>query len=92
MFGSRMKSPAAAALEIESQLLNRWGIDETCLKRAEKYGEGTRRVARVRPEAVRCERDGADLVLHFSLPKGSYATVLLEELTKTRGLALSLDT
>lgn len=91
MFGSRMKSPEAAALTLETELLERWGIDAACLKRAEKYGEGTRRPARVRPEAVHCERIQDDLLLSFELPKGAYATVLVEELTKTRGLALNLD-
>jgi tRNA pseudouridine13 synthase len=91
MFGSRMKSPDATALTLEAELLERWGVDAACLKRAEKYGEGTRRAARVRPEAVHCERIQDDLLLSFELPKGAYATVLVEELTKTRGLGLSLD-
>lgn len=91
MFGSRMKSPEADALTLEAEVLDRWGIDAACLKRAEKYGEGTRRPARVRPEGVHCERIGGDLSLAFDLPKGSYATVLVEELTKTRGLQLTLD-
>lgn len=91
MFGSRMKSPEADALTLEAEVLERWGIDAACLKRAEKYGEGTRRAARVRPESVQCERIQDDLQLSFDLPKGSYATVLVEELTKTRGLQLSLD-
>ena len=92
MFGSRMKSPAASALELETELLERWGIDAACLKRAEKYGEGTRRAARVRPESPRCERVEGDVWLSFGLPKGAYATVLVEELTKSRGLGLALDT
>ncbi|HKO91385.1 MAG TPA: tRNA pseudouridine(13) synthase TruD, partial [Polyangiaceae bacterium] len=62
-----------------------------CLKRAERYGEGTRRAARVRPESVRCERVDGDVWLNFALPKGAYATVLVEELTKTRGPGLRLD-
>ena len=86
-----MKSPAAAALALETELLARWGVDQACLARAERFGEGTRRVARVRPSDVHCAREGDDLLLEFGLPKGSYATVLVEELTKTRGLALSED-
>ncbi|HEX6241670.1 MAG TPA: tRNA pseudouridine(13) synthase TruD, partial [Polyangiales bacterium] len=91
MFGSRMKSPTDTPLALESELLARWGVDGACLKRAEKYGEGTRRAARVRPLGAHCERIETDLLLRFELPKGSYATVLVEELTKTRGLALASD-
>jgi tRNA pseudouridine13 synthase len=91
MFGARMKSPESVALALESEVLARWGIDDSCLARAQKFGEGTRRVLRVRPERVGCTRQGADLILEFDLPKGSYATVLVEELSKTRGLLLSGD-
>jgi tRNA pseudouridine13 synthase len=91
MFGSRMKAPEAAALALEDSVLARWGVTPEQLARAAKYGEGTRRVARVRPDGARVVRMGGDLELEFSLPKGSYATVLVEELTKTRGLQLNED-
>jgi tRNA pseudouridine13 synthase len=91
MFGSRMKAPAAAALALEDSILERFGVTPAQLARAAKYGEGTRRVARVRPDGARVVRTGSDLELTFSLPKGSYATVLVEELTKTRGLQLNED-
>jgi tRNA pseudouridine13 synthase len=91
MFGSRMKAPAAAALALEESVLDRFGVTPEQLARAAKYGEGTRRVSRVRPEGVRVVRTGDDLELEFSLPKGSYATVLVEELTKTRGIPLNED-
>lgn len=91
MFGSRMKAPLAAALALEESVLARWGVTPAQLVRAEKYGEGTRRVARIRPDGARMVRTGDDLELEFSLPKGSYATVLVEELTKTRGLQLNED-
>lgn len=91
MFGSRMKAPAAAALALEDSILERFGVTPAQLARAAKYGEGTRRVARVRPDGASVVRTGSDLELTFSLPKGSYATVLVEELTKTRGLQLNED-
>jgi tRNA pseudouridine13 synthase len=87
MFGARMKSPGGAALALESEVLARWGIDEACLARTGKIGEGTRRALRVRPERASCVRQGTDLVLEFDLPRGSYATALVEELTKSRGLS-----
>jgi tRNA pseudouridine13 synthase len=42
---------------------------------------GTRRVIMVRTD-ISIERDGTDLDFSFSLPKGSYATVLLREFRK----------
>jgi tRNA pseudouridine13 synthase len=91
MFGSRMKAPTADALALEDSILARFGVTPAQLARAAKYGEGSRRVARVRPDGARVVRTGDDLELTFSLPKGSYATVLVEELTKTRGLQLNED-
>jgi tRNA(Glu) U13 pseudouridine synthase TruD len=42
---------------------------------------GARRALRVRPEAARVECEGRSaLRLHFELPPGSYATVLVEAL------------
>jgi tRNA pseudouridine13 synthase len=91
MFGSRMKAPEAAARAREEAILTSFGVTPDHLVRAAKYGEGTRRVARVRPDGAHVVRTGDDLELTFSLPKGSYATVLVEELTKTRGLVLNED-
>ncbi len=91
MFGSRMKAAEAAALAREDAVLASFGVTPEHLVRAAKYGEGTRRVARVRPDGAHVVRTGDELELTFSLPKGSYATVLVEELTKTRGLVLNED-
>jgi tRNA pseudouridine13 synthase len=47
---------------------------------------GARRPFRVRPEAARCERAGPGAVrLFFTLPPGSYATVLVEALFAAPG-------
>jgi tRNA pseudouridine13 synthase len=45
--------------------------------------EGERRPLRVPLNGVDVTADGADLVLAFSLPKGSYATSVLREVMKT---------
>jgi tRNA pseudouridine13 synthase len=42
------------------------------------------RAFRVIPEALRCEADGSDLLLSFTLPKGAYATALLRELLQLK--------
>ncbi len=88
MFGSRMRVATLAAKAAEDQLAAAWGVTTAHFARAKKFGEGARRVARVRPEAFRMDRVGDDLVLSFELPKGSYATVLVSELMKARTLDL----
>jgi len=91
LFGARMRAPEADALAIESELLARHGVTLEQLERVRKAGEGTRRPARVRVQEAEIRRSEGDLVLSFTLPKGSYATVLLAELTKTPSLTLGDD-
>ena len=88
MFGARMKAPVGDALVRESEQLARFGVTMEHLARVERFGEGTRRPARVRPDQVSMERAGPDLVLEFGLPRGAYATELVSELLKTRDLSL----
>lgn len=89
MFGARMKSPTGEALALESAQLERFGVTMEHLARVERFGEGTRRPARVRPDQVSMVRAGPDLVLEFGLPRGAYATELVSELLKTRELSLT---
>jgi tRNA pseudouridine13 synthase len=91
MFGAKMRPAEADALATELALLARFGVTAEQLARVSKFGEGTRRPARVRVGDVAHHRDGDDLVLVFALPKGSYATVLIDELTKARALTLGDD-
>ncbi len=91
MFGARMRASEHEALAHEAALLSRHGITSDHLVRVQKYGEGTRRPARARLLGAEIRRDAADLVLSFDLPKGSYATVVLAELTKQRTLTLGED-
>jgi tRNA pseudouridine13 synthase len=89
MFGASMREAADDERAFESSLMERWGVTEAHFARVKKYGEGTRRVARVRPTNVSCERDGDDLRLGFNLPKGAYATVLVGELMKRHASEIS---
>ncbi len=91
MFGAKMRAAEADALAAETALLERFGVTHEHLARVSKFGEGTRRAARVRVSDVAHQREAADVVLSFTLPKGSYATVLIDELTKARGLTLGDD-
>jgi tRNA pseudouridine13 synthase len=91
MFGPSMRAPERAALALETELCARWHLDPACFARARKLAEGTRRPLRVRPEQVRVERDGPDVVLQFALPRGAYATTLVAEITKSRDVTLAED-
>ena len=47
-----------------------------------------RRALRVKPENISCRKDSDDLILKFTLPAGSYATILLSNLVNTIDIAL----
>jgi tRNA pseudouridine13 synthase len=84
MFGSRMKQTAGAVLALEGKILEEDGIrgDEFDLGGGLRL-EGERRPLRVPLGAATCLQEGYSLLLEFSLPKGSYATAVLREITKT---------
>ncbi|MBI2353628.1 MAG: tRNA pseudouridine(13) synthase TruD [Deltaproteobacteria bacterium] len=84
LFGSKMTNPAGAPLELEEEILAQAGI------RAEQFDlggglrmEGERRPLRVPLGEPAFRIEGDCLSLEFSLPKGSYATSVLREITKT---------
>ena len=83
IFGSRMLEPRAAPQERERAVYQNLGLPsrETLrLPRGVRL-RGARRPLRVRPEAASSEFLGGGVVrLSFTLPPGSYATVLVEEL------------
>jgi len=91
MFGDKMRWPEAEALAREEAVLSRWELQKTDLRRFAKYGEGTRRVLRVRPAEVDLTREQDALRLRFVLPKGAFATMVLRELLRSsRGGPLPL--
>ena len=79
MPGPRLLAAAGGPLERERAIFAAHGLpDPITLPRGVRM-RGARRPARVRPEEMRCEALGADAVrLHFTLPAGSYATVLVD--------------
>lgn len=84
LFGCKMKQPAGKPLEIEQHILD----NEHILPVDFDLGgglrmEGERRPLRVPLEAPSFQIEGDRLELEFSLPKGSYATSLIREITKT---------
>ncbi|MEO0324855.1 MAG: tRNA pseudouridine(13) synthase TruD, partial [Myxococcota bacterium] len=81
LFGPKMPWPEADAAAEERALAASWGFSDAVLGRLGKLGAGTRRPIRVRPgELGRRTLDDGSWELRFTLPPGSYATVLLREL------------
>jgi len=81
IFGTRVLTPRGEAAARERAASERLGVIPGNLKLPRGIRlRGARRPLRVRPEETRAEPTGGSLDLRFSLPPGSYATVLLEEL------------
>ncbi|MFZ2949016.1 MAG: tRNA pseudouridine(13) synthase TruD [Desulfuromonadaceae bacterium] len=84
MFGCRMKCPEGAAGELEGEILARAGVE---LPLFDLPGglrmEGERRPLRVPVGDLSWSSAGDAVTVEFALPKGSYATSLIREITKT---------
>ena len=81
MFGHKMRPAEAEALLREERLLAAEGVAAADLARGGGETEGTRRAARL-PVSVDLDSIDGGYRAAFELPRGSYATVLLAELTK----------
>jgi tRNA pseudouridine13 synthase len=83
MFGCKMKKPEGAVLVLEQEILQQSGLE---LEQFDMPGglrvEGERRPLRVPIADISYEFDGDAVTLKFYLPKGSYATSVLREVTK----------
>ncbi len=81
IFGTRMPEPAGAVLARERAVLAAQGIDPGALRLPPGVRlRGARRPLRARPGDAEQGFDGGVLRLCFSLPPGSYASVLVAEL------------
>ncbi len=86
MFGTRLLSATGAPAQREREVFAAHGIPEHLRLPPGVRLRGARRPFRVRPEAPRCEPAAVDAVrLVFTLPPGSYATVLVEALFASAG-------
>ncbi len=85
MFGHKMRPAAGEALAREERLLAGEGVAAADLARGGGETEGTRRAGRI-PIAVELEPIEGGYRAAFELPKGSYATVVMGELTKAKEL------
>lgn len=86
--GHRMTLPTDDALAIEQAVLKANGLTPGHFKQEGRdQAKGTRRPLRVRPEnielAAGADEFGPHMTVAFSLPAGSFATVLLRELMKS---------
>jgi tRNA pseudouridine13 synthase len=81
IFGTRLLAATGAPGLRERAVLAAHGIPERLRLPPGLRLRGARRPIRVRPEAARCDRVGTDAVrLRFTLPPGSYASVLIDAL------------
>lgn len=85
LFGARMRVPGEGSRPeaLEQQVLEEFNLERGLFQQWSRLAPGARRSLRVFPEnlAVTAQRAG-ELQLSFFLPAGSYATVLLSEVTK----------
>ncbi|MFL5300963.1 MAG: tRNA pseudouridine(13) synthase TruD, partial [Anaeromyxobacteraceae bacterium] len=81
MFGHKLKPAEGDALAREARLLEAEGVAPADLARGGGETEGTRRAGRL-PVAIALAPVDGGYTASFELPKGSYATVVLGELTK----------
>ena len=88
MFGHRLRPAEGEALRREERLLAAEGVTAADLARGGGETEGTRRAGRI-PVALELEPVEGGYRAVFELPSGSYATVVLGELTKETELRLS---
>jgi tRNA pseudouridine13 synthase len=84
--GFRMTLPAGEALAIEEAIFARHGLTRESFRATRERAKGDRRALRVPPTDTSLEggvdEHGPFITVAFTLPAGSYATVLLRELMK----------
>ena len=80
IYGYKMMQPEGEAAALEALLLSKLGLKPADFRRIK--ASGTRRHLRYRAEELSWQMEGEALVVSFTAPKGSYATMLLRELMK----------
>ena len=81
IYGARMPWPEGAARALEEEILAAGLGDRTLLENNRQLGEGARRPLRLLPEGMRVsevDADATSLQVEFVLPRGAYATTVLE--------------
>lgn len=84
MFGSRMKRAEGAAGALEQEILEQSGLKLPFFDLSGGLRmDGERRPLRVPVGDLSWRTSGDGVIVEFSLPKGSYATALIREITKS---------
>jgi len=84
MFGPRMTKPAGEPLALETVVLEAEGVTDELLAGGSGLRlAGERRPLRVPLEDASARADDDSLLLEFTLPRGSYATSVVREITKS---------
>jgi tRNA pseudouridine13 synthase len=83
IFGPKMKQPAGEIAVREARLLQAAGIPPSAFERYANLTPGTRRPYLIWPDDLRMASEPEGLRLEFTLPSGSYATVVLREFQKS---------
>lgn len=82
MFGAKMRWPELDARAREEALLGHAGLTLAHLARWRRAAPGTRRFVRIPVPGVRSTVSDSTVELDFTLPAGSYATILVREILK----------
>jgi tRNA pseudouridine13 synthase len=85
IFGWKMQRAEGEVDAAEQTVLSSEALTLESFKRLGSIAEGTRRPFSVPVTDANWSTEGASLELAFTLPSGSYATVLLDEVMKTDG-------
>jgi tRNA pseudouridine13 synthase len=96
LVGYRMTEPKGEPAKVEEEALAAEGLKPEDFRRTGSLKvKGARRPLRVRPEDARLEAGGDEfgpyITAAFTLPPGSFATVLIRELTKHEPDSMSRD-
>lgn len=79
LFGERVKPSEGKVGEMESAVLERFGMTREDFRSV----SGDRRISRLVPDGLSAEAKDDGFLLRFSLPKGAFATAVLREIMKT---------
>ena len=82
IFGAKMRWPEGEALAREQALLEEAGLTVAQLAKWKRLAPGTRRFVRVPVPQITLGVSDNTVTLEFTLPAGSYATILIREILK----------
>lgn len=82
MFGAKMRWPEREARDREEALLEASGLNREALAKWKRLAPGTRRFVRIPVPDLGLTVSDNTVALDFTLPAGSYATILVREILK----------